>query len=185
MTPPACLLHPGSPGGQSVRGAAEHHHCPVIWPISGGELCPYLDKHLAARGVVARRGGSAVHGHGLAVPGELQGALLPHQLLDHLQEQHWAEPGALGCPLPWLTALLSPQDGRRKAPTGARKDGTGIKAYKLSLSERSQEIYYNLHRPIRGKKMVEQRALCASKDIIRSKVEEIQTQNKVYFHPRG
>lgn len=56
-------------------------------------LCPYLDKHLAASRVVASPGGSAVHRHGLAVPGELEGALLPHQLLDHLQEQRWAEPG--------------------------------------------------------------------------------------------
>lgn len=61
-------------------------------------LQPYLDKHLAASRVVASPAGGAVHGHGLAVPGELQRALLPHQLLDHLQEQHWAEqdmPGTL------------------------------------------------------------------------------------------
>lgn len=57
---------------------------------------PYLDKHLAAGRVVARAGGRAVHRHGLAVAGKLQGALLLHQLLDHLRGQHGAEPGRLG-----------------------------------------------------------------------------------------
>lgn len=121
---------------QSVRGAAEHHHSPVQqgpgaagcegwWPC---RCQPYLDKHLAARRVVARPGGSAVHRHGLAVPGELQGALLPHQLLDHLQEQHWAEQDMPGMLV--LSALADspaePWGKGRKAATRARKDGTGI-----------------------------------------------------------
>lgn len=48
------------------------------------DLTPYLDKHLAASRVVTRASGRAVHRHGLAVTGELQGALLPHQMFDHL-----------------------------------------------------------------------------------------------------
>ena len=42
----------------------------------------YLHKHLALRTSFS---GVAVHGHGLAVAGELQSELLLHQLPDHLQ----------------------------------------------------------------------------------------------------
>lgn len=46
-------------------------------------LPSYLDKHLAHGG--AGLVGSAVDRHGLAVPGEFQGELLLHQLLDDLR----------------------------------------------------------------------------------------------------
>lgn len=46
---------------------------------------PHLHKHLAALGLGVRTGRCAVHRHGLAVPGELEGELLPHELLDDLQ----------------------------------------------------------------------------------------------------
>lgn len=84
-------------------------------------LRPYLDKHLAASRVVARPGGSAVHGHGLAVPGELEGALLPHQLLDHLQEQHWAEPGHARD----IGALDNPAEPPEGQPQGPGRMGQG------------------------------------------------------------
>ena len=44
-------------------------------------LSVYLDKHLAHGGAIV---GGAVDRHGLPVSGELQGELLPHQLLDYL-----------------------------------------------------------------------------------------------------
>lgn len=41
----------------------------------------HLHKHL---GTTVTLSGSAVHGHGLPVTGELQSDVLPHELLDHL-----------------------------------------------------------------------------------------------------
>lgn len=54
----------------------------------GGSIGSCLDKHLALR---ARLDGGTVHRHGLAVPRELQGKLLLHQLPDHLLDEQEGE----------------------------------------------------------------------------------------------
>lgn len=166
MAKPHLLPDPtSSPAGScmprqgSVRGTAEHHCCPVPGPNTAGcagscrcfaptltnillpaELLPapvgvqYTDMDLRSRE------NSRVHSflisclitcrNSAGLSQDVPGTLLLSALADNPAE---------------------PQDGRRKATTGAREDGTGVKACEPSTSERNQEIYYNLHRPIQGR----------------------------------
>ena len=62
------------------------HSTPQIPRVTPGHTGrPHLHKHLAALDLGVSTSRCAVHGHRLPVPGELQGELFPHELLDDLQ----------------------------------------------------------------------------------------------------
>lgn len=68
-------------GKQEDGSAREQHKSKSESVREGREPGTDLHEHLGATVTLA---GSAVHGHGLPVTGELQGEVLLHELLDHL-----------------------------------------------------------------------------------------------------